>query len=85
MFAVINANSPAEALTLEQAVRAYTQGSAFAEHQEHQKGTLAVGMLADLAVLSHDIFRLAPQAWPATTVVLTIVGGRVVHDSRPGH
>ncbi len=64
-------------------MRAYTQGSAFAEHQEHQKGTLAVGMLADLAVLSQDIFRVAPRVLPATTSVLTIVGGRVVHDSRP--
>ena len=83
MFAVTNANSPGEALTMEQAVRAYTYGSAFAEHQERQKGTLAVGMLADLAVLSQDIFRIAPQSLPATTSVLTIVGGRVVHDSRP--
>jgi predicted amidohydrolase YtcJ len=83
MFAVTNANSPGEALTMEQAVRAYTYGSSFAEHQERQKGTLAVGMLADLAVLSQDIFKIAPQALPATTSVLTFVGGRVVHDSRP--
>ena len=82
MFAVINANSPAEALTLEQAVRAYTQASAFAEHQEHQKAHWPWAC-SDLAVLSQDIFRVAPQALPATTSVLTIVGGRVVHDSRP--
>ena len=82
MFAVTNANNPAEALTLEQAVSAYTRGSAFAEFQEQEKGTLAVGMLADLAVLSQDIFKVPVEALPATTSVLTIVGGRIVHEAQ---
>jgi predicted amidohydrolase YtcJ len=82
MFAVTNANNPAEALTLEQAVSAYTRGSAFAEFQEGEKGSLAIGMLADLAVLSQDIFKVPVQALPATTSVLTIVGGRVVHETK---
>jgi predicted amidohydrolase YtcJ len=81
MFAVTHPNNPAEALTMEQAVRAYTWGSAVAEHAEHAKGRLAPGQLADLAVLSQDIFTVAPPALPATTSLLTILGGRVVHDA----
>lgn len=80
MFAVTNANNPAEALTLEQALRAYTAGSAFAEGREMDKGTIEAGKLADLAVLSQDIFDVPPDALPATTSVMTIVGGQVVHE-----
>lgn len=82
MFAVTHAVNPGEALTREQAVSAYTQGAAFAEFREREKGTLAPGMAADLAVLSQDIFQVPAQALPATTSVLTFVGGRVVHDAR---
>jgi predicted amidohydrolase YtcJ len=81
MFATTHANTPAEALTREQAVVAYTRGSAWAEHAEREKGTLAPGMLADLAVLSQDPFTVPPQALPATTSVLTLVGGRVAWDA----
>jgi predicted amidohydrolase YtcJ len=80
MAAITHAHRPAEALTREQAVIAYTRGSAFAESAEHEKGTLAPGMLADLAVLSHDIFTVPVAVLPATTSVLTIIGGRVVWD-----
>ena len=70
---------PSEKLTIEQAVTAYTRGSAYAEFQEGHKGTLAPGMFADLAVLSQDIFHLPVlEALPATQVVLTMVGGDVV-------
>lgn len=81
MFATINANNPAEALSREQALVAYTQGSAFAEFAENEKGTIAAGRLADLAILSQDIFAVSADALPATTSVPTIVGGRVVHDT----
>ena len=81
MFATINANNPAEALSREQALVAYTQGSAFAEFAENEKGTIAAGKLADLAILSQDIFTVSADALPATTSVLTMVGGRVVHDT----
>ena len=71
---------PEEALTLEEAIIAYTRGSAYAEFAEDQKGTLAPGMLADIAVLSQDPF--APQAViPETRSVLTMVGGKVVWDA----
>jgi predicted amidohydrolase YtcJ len=82
MFATINANNPGEALTLEQALVAYTKGSAIAERQESNKGTLEVGKLADLAVLSRDIFKIPPAQLPETTSVLTIVGGRIVHEQK---
>jgi hypothetical protein len=52
-----------------------------AEHAERLKGTLAPGMLADLAVLSQDIFRVSAEALPATESVLTLVGGQVAYDA----
>ena len=61
--------------------RAYTRGSAFAEFAEKEKGTLAPGKLADLAVLSQDIFQVAPPELPKTVSVLTLVGGKFVHDN----
>ncbi len=82
MFATIDASNPPEALTIEQALIAYTQGSAFAEFQENDKGTLKAGMLADVAVLSQDIFKIPAPALPMTTSVLTIVGGRIVHEQK---
>jgi hypothetical protein len=73
---------PEEKITVEEAVRAYTEGSAFAEFQEAEKGTLAVGKLADLVVLSDDIFAIDPVRIRDVRVVATIVGGRVVYESR---
>ncbi|MEP7148846.1 MAG: amidohydrolase [Acidobacteriota bacterium] len=81
MFAVTHPDNPAEAISREQAVIAYTSGSAYAEFAEAQKGKLEAGMLADLAVLSQDIFAIKTEQLPATTSVLTIVGGRIVHDA----
>ena len=82
MLASIHPVRPTEAITREEAVRAYTSGSAYAESAEHEKGMLKPGMLADLAVLSQDIFSVPTNALPATTSVMTIVGGRVVHDAK---
>jgi predicted amidohydrolase YtcJ len=81
MLLVIHPTHPAEALSVEQAVTAYTRGSAYAEFEEHRKGTLAPGRLADVAVLSQDIFHVQPFALPATFSVMTIVGGDVVWDA----
>lgn len=66
---------PEEALTVEQALRAYTYGSAYADHQEHVKGRLMRGLLADLVVLSDDPARVAPGSIGAISVVATVVGG----------
>jgi predicted amidohydrolase YtcJ len=82
MLASLAPSNPPEALTREQAVQAYTHGSAFAEFAEKEKGRLTVGQLADVVVLSQDIFRVPPPALPATTSLLTIIGGQVVYDAK---
>lgn len=82
MLASIHPARPTEAISREQAVKAYTYGSAFAEFAEKQKGTISVGKLADLAVLSQDIFSVPPDAMPGTASILTIIGGKVVYDKR---
>jgi len=80
-FALIQPTNPAEALTIEQAVIAYTKTAAEAEFQEQWKGTLEPGKLADLVVLCQDIFTLPPPAIIGTQTLLTVVGGKVVHDA----
>ncbi|MGA8808493.1 MAG: amidohydrolase family protein [Thermoanaerobaculia bacterium] len=70
----------AEAITREEAVDAYTRGSAFAEFAENEKGTIAAGKLADLAILSQDIFRVSADALPDTKSELTIVDGKIAYD-----
>jgi len=73
--------TPAEAVTREEAVDAYTRGSAFAEMMENEKGTIAPGKLADLAILSQDIFRVPAAALPETTSVVTIIDGNIVYNA----
>jgi predicted amidohydrolase YtcJ len=68
-------------LSREWLVRLYTSGSAYAERQERDKGTLMPGMLADLAVLSQDIFTVPLEALPRTESVLTMIGGRIEYDA----
>jgi predicted amidohydrolase YtcJ len=80
-LAVTHPDNPREALTREQAVIAYTRGGAYAGHAERATGTLAPGMLADVAVLSQDIFTVPAVALTRTTSVLTIVGGRLAYDA----
>jgi predicted amidohydrolase YtcJ len=82
MLAVVHPHTHAEGITREQAVIAYTRTSAYAEFQETEKGTLAPGKLADLAVLSQDIFTVPLAELPRTTALLTLVGGRIVYDAR---
>jgi predicted amidohydrolase YtcJ len=68
-----------ENLSREQAVWAYTRGGAYAEFAEATKGSLRPGMLADLAVLSHDVFSVPAAQLPAIRSVLTIVNGKIVY------
>lgn len=70
----------ARALSREEAVRAMTWGSAYAEKAERDKGWLGPGTLADLAVLSDDIFTAPAEQLPAVASVLTVVGGTIVYD-----
>ena len=81
MLATLHPTDPSEAITRERAVEAYTRGAAYAEFEEHRKGTLAEGMLADIAVLSQDIFAVPPPELPGTVSILTIIGGEVVYDA----
>ncbi len=81
MFATLHSNHTSEAITREQAVVAYTLTSAYAEFAEKDKGSITVGKLADLAVLSQDIFTVPVPGLPRTESVLTMVGGKTVYDS----
>ena len=80
MFATARDDMPTEALSREEALRAYTSGSAYAEMTETSKGKIAPGYLADIAVLSQDIFKVPVDALPGTHSVVTIIGGKVVHE-----
>ncbi len=73
---------PEQKITLEEAIRAYTVGSAYAELQEHAKGTLAHGKLADLVLLDRDIFTMNPADLDQVRVVLTLVDGKVVYEAK---
>jgi len=82
MLASTHPNRPSEAMSREQAVIAYTLTSAYAEFTEKDKGSLESGKLADLTVLSQDIFSVAPQELPKTESILTMVGGKIVYDAK---
>lgn len=71
---------PEQKISVEEAVRAYTSSCAYAEFAEREKGTLEAGKLADIVVLSQDIFRINPNDIKKTTVVYTITGGRMVYS-----
>ena len=73
---------PQERLTLNEALFAYTQGSAFAENAEKQKGRLEPGFLADLVVLDRDITKATPQELLHTRVLRTVVGGQTRYLAR---
>lgn len=73
----------ARVMPIADVVRAYTKGSAFAEFQDGEKGTIVRGALADLVVLSDDVLRVTPDRIGSIAVVATIVGGKVVHQRRP--
>lgn len=71
---------PNQCMTVEQTVRAYTAGSAYASFEEDVKGTLEVGKYADMAVLSGDIFTIDKKEIKNVKVEKTILDGKVVYD-----
>jgi predicted amidohydrolase YtcJ len=71
---------PEQKLTVEESVRAYTMGSAYAEFQEKEKGSITPGKLADMVILGDDIFSIDPVKIRDVKVLKTIVGGRVIWD-----
>ncbi len=72
---------PKECLTVEEAVEAYTLGAAYAAHREKWEGSLEEQKLADLIIVSQNIFEIVPSHIKDTKVVLTMVGGRVVYKA----
>jgi len=74
---------PEQKISIEQAVTAYTSGSAFAEFQDREKGTLVRGKLADLVILSDDIFSIPPARLKDVHVLATVAGGKIVHQRQP--
>lgn len=73
---------PDQKITVAQAVHAYTIGSAYAEFDEKVKGSIQPGKLADMVVLSDDIFHIDPVRITNTKVEMTIVGGKIVYLSQ---
>ncbi len=71
---------PEQKITVAEAVRAYTMGSAYASFDEKIKGSIEPGKLADLAVLSADIFKINPVEIGKTKVVMTIFDGKVIYE-----
>jgi predicted amidohydrolase YtcJ len=73
---------PEWAISVEEALRMYTVGSAYASFEEDTKGSISPGKFADLVVLSDDPRRVAPDAIKDLQVVQTVVDGQVVFDAR---
>jgi predicted amidohydrolase YtcJ len=67
----------------EQALRLYTQGSAWFSFDENRRGTLEAGKLADFALLDQDFFAVPVDRIGRTQSLLTVVGGRIVHAAAP--
>jgi predicted amidohydrolase YtcJ len=73
---------PDQRIPLEEAVLAFTRNGACAEFMEHVKGSIEPGKAADLVVLDRDIFSADPGRIKDARVLMTVVGGRIVHDAR---
>ena len=72
---------PGERISLEDTIKAYTLGAAFAGRREKTEGSLEPGKLADLIVIQQDIFKIEPSDISKTEVLLTMVGGKVVYQA----
>lgn len=73
---------PEQKITVDETVRAFTWGSAYAEFQDNEKGTLAPGMLADFVILSDDIFTMDATKMRDVVVVKTVVNGKLVFERK---
>jgi predicted amidohydrolase YtcJ len=74
---------PRQKISVEEALRAYTSGAAFAAFSEDSLGSLEVGKLADLVILDRDVFELPPNVLAEVRVALTMVGGRIIYERLP--
>lgn len=73
---------PSQRVSRMQGLQAYTLNNAYAAFEEKEKGSITVGKLADLVVLSQNILTVAEDDIPRTTVQMTVIGGRVVYEHR---
>jgi predicted amidohydrolase YtcJ len=71
---------PEQKISLDEAIRAYTLGSAYAEFAEKVKGTLSAGKLADVVLLDRDVYKLGPSEIDRAHVLLTILDGKVIYQ-----
>ncbi len=76
---------PQQRLSLDDTIRAYTLGAAFAGRREKTEGSLEAGKVADFIVLDRDLFKIEPSEIGKTEVMLTVVGGKVVYESPNWH
>ena len=76
-----NGWEPQEKISLEDCIRAYTSGSAYAQFEEGKKGELKAGEYADFIILSNDLFKVPPAQFTKTRVLRTVVGGRTVYSA----
>jgi predicted amidohydrolase YtcJ len=72
---------PEQAMTREEALLSYTLWAAVGAHEEHVKGSLSVGKLADLAVWSQDFMEGPLDQIPGTKAAATVVGGRIAYEA----
>ncbi len=73
---------PEQAISIQEAIYAYTQGSAYAEFRDERKGRLEPGYLADFVVLDRDVTKVAPAEILGTKVLRTVVGGKTVYTGQ---
>src|SRR5438105_3821219 len=71
---------PEQKITVEEALRAYTSGAAYATFEENEKGSLAPGKLADVVIIDRDLTKIPPETIRDARIDYTIAGGRVVYD-----
>jgi predicted amidohydrolase YtcJ len=74
---------PQEKISLEDCIRAYTSGSAYAEFSQGKKGELRPGEFADFVILSADLTKISPSQYMTTTILRTVVAGRTVYQAAP--
>lgn len=82
MRAKLSDNEKIQSLSVEEAVKLYTSGAAYAEFQEDVKGTITVGKLADFIILSDDIFTINAEEIPKTKVLTTVMNGKIIYQNQ---
>jgi len=73
---------PEQKISLQDALRAYTRGAAYASFTEKEKGVIATGALADFAIIDRDLTKVAPETIRDARVALTVVGGQIVYEQK---